>query len=940
MKYISKTLTIAFAFLICSSYISGQVNESQGSEAGVSESQGNMADSLSGDIINVPFNTIDEQDLMGGTTVIRPDEFLNYDYTMSVSEGLNGRVGGLTGSNVIWGLGEALVLIDGVPRFISDVRLEEVDQISVMKGASASVLYGSHAANGVILITTKRGIEGEKKINVRVNAGLAQPKRYPEYLSSSEYMTLYNEARRNDGLDEFFTQEQINQHRNGNPYRYPDVDYYSDEYLKSSLYTTDVNADFSAGNEDARFYANVGWGSGTTLLDIGEGSNERDQGFNARGNVDLRINDFISSSIDVSTIISNNRRGIGNYWAEAASLQPHKYSPLIPISYIHPDSTDVRTLAGNSTNIIDGQYLLGGSQEYLTNPIADMLAGGYNSYISRMLQLTNTINFDLGNLVEGLSFHTLFSADYYNTYNQAINNDYAVYHPVWDSLPSSDMILDLEKFGNDIRTGTQNARNSAQTRNLGISAYFKYNRTLGEVHHLSGMLLASGNSWTYTRSYQPYTNANMGIQLAYNYLHRYWIDFSGSLNNSTRLPEGARAAFSPTLSFSWLLSEEGFLASAEAIDMLKLTLSGAMINTDNRIGDYYLYDNTYEPDMWFSWHDDLYRNRSTTSRQGSNGSFSFSTRKEVYATLSGSFFRNFLSLETSFFLTKMDKLPTRQFSEYPSYYSHFIPYTNYNANRYSGIDFMLNLNQNFGDVRLNVGLNGMYINSKVITRDELFTNDYQYREGKPVDAIFGLQSEGLFMDQADIDAHADQAFGEVQPGDIKYTDQNGDGVVDENDEVEIGKWNSPFYYGMHLAVAYKNFTLFAKFTGEMGGNAILSGNYYWVDGDDKYSAVVLDRWTGDGEAAGYPRLSSRTNNNNHRVSDYWMYDRNRLSVSKVQLTYELPARVFSGGTVKGLSIYLSGSNLLTISKNSDILDLNVGGAPQLRFFNAGMRASF
>jgi hypothetical protein len=238
-------------------------------------------------------------------------------------------------------------------------------------------------------------------------------------------------------------------------------------------------------------------------------------------------------------------------------------------------------------------------------------------------------------------------------------------------------------------------------------------------------------------------------------------------------------------------------------------------------------------------------------------------------------------------------------------------------------------------------MNATYANSKVIKRDELYTDSYQERTGKPVDAIFGLISDGFFMDETEIAGHPKQAFGEVQPGDIKYTDQNGDNLIDARDEVEIGRWIAPFNYGLNFSVTYRNFTLFMLGTGFAGGNGMKSSDYYWVDGDNKYSEVVRDRWTEETKnTATFPRLSSLQNNNNFRNSDFWMYKTNRFGLSKVQVTYNLPSGILKKTFVRELGVYAMGSNLFIFSGNKDIIDLNIASAPQLRYFNFGIKAGF
>jgi hypothetical protein len=326
---------------------------------------------------------------------------------------------------------------------------------------------------------------------------------------------------------------------------------------------------------------------------------------------------------------------------------------------------------------------------------------------------------------------------------------------------------------------------------------------------------------------------------------------------------------------------------------------------------------------------------------GGNPDLSFPQRKEVNASLEGSFFQNLLRLQATFFVTEFDGLLTQRFALYPNYYSTFIPFTNYNANKRSGIDVMLNVNKKLGSVEMSLGVNATYAQSKVSKRDELYLDAYQNRVGKPVDAIFGLVNKGFFADQTDISNSPRQVFSEVKPGDIKYVDQNGDNVIDQRDEVMIGRWMAPFNYGINFTASYKNVSLFLLGTGNNGGNSLKNSDYYWVAGDKKYSEVALGRWTPDTKAtATFPRLSSSQNNNDFRNSDFWLYKTDRFNLSKVQLTYNLPSTVLQKTFVKDLGMYVSGANLLTFSKNRDIMDLTVAGTPQLRYYNIGVRARF
>ena len=292
--------------------------------------------------VNVAFRKVKKQDLQGGVSSYSVSDLLEKDHNMFALDGAQSLVGGYNGN--IWGQ-DALLLIDGVPRDAgADVRANEVESITFLKSANAVALYGSRGARGVILITTKRGKANERSINVQANTGLYVPKRYPQYLNSWEYMTLYNEALRNDGLDELYTEQQIkNSYLAKDGYRYPNIDFYSGDYLKKAYNHSDVTAEVSGGSERARFYTNVGLAYENTLLNFGEGKNERNLRFNARGNVDFKFNDILSALVDATAILTTNRYANGNFWGQAATLRPNRFSPLIPIGTLD-DNSELHTM--------------------------------------------------------------------------------------------------------------------------------------------------------------------------------------------------------------------------------------------------------------------------------------------------------------------------------------------------------------------------------------------------------------------------------------------------------------------------------------------------------------------------------------------------------------------------------------------------------------------
>lgn len=901
--------------------------------------------------VNVAFRKVKKQDLQGGVSSYSVSDLLEKDHNMFALDGAQSLVGGYNGN--IWGQ-DALLLIDGVPRDAgADVRANEVESITFLKSANAVALYGSRGARGVILITTKRGKANERSINVQANTGLYVPKRYPQYLNSWEYMTLYNEALRNDGLDELYTEQQIkNSYLAKDGYRYPNIDFYSDDYLKKAYNHSDVTAEVSGGSERARFYTNVGLAYENTLLNFGEGKNERNLRFNARGNVDFKFNDILSALVDATAILTTNRYANGNFWGQAATLRPNRFSPLIPIGTLD-DNSELHTMIQNSVHLIDGKYLLGGSQLDQTNAFADIYAGGYHMGTTRQFEMTAGLDFNLEKWTKGLSFQTRFSIDYSSGYDESYSNTYSVYEPTWYTYNGENVLDALTKYGEDRSSGSQNVDGSWYQQTLAFSAQFNYNRTFANVHNVNAILLASGYQRTDNGEYHKISNANLGLQVAYNWCHKYYFDFTGAAVHSAKMAPKKRNAFSPTVSLGWRLSQEDWLQDSSIVDELKLTASAGILHTDLDFTDYYMYQGYYTQTSgaWYGWKDGASNIQSTDARRGDNENLGFAKRKEFSVGLDGSFFNGKIGVNLNYFYNRITGIPVLLYSQYPSWFStgwpnsSFIPYVNNNEDRRSGWDFVVNYNQKIGKVDFTLGVTGNILSTEAIKRDENYEDAYQSRIGKPLDGIWGLVSDGLYHCQEDIDrAPATSSFGEVKPGDIRYVDQNGDGVIDSKDEVYLGHagWGgAPFSYGINITAKWKGWTLFLRGTGSTGTYGMKDSSYYWVYGDRKYSEEVVNRWTFEtARTATYPRLTTQSGTNNFRSSDFWLYKANRFDLAKVQLTYDLPTRYLGHTWVRALKVYVSGDNLLTFSGERKLMEMNIGVTPQCRYFNLGAKIQF
>lgn len=910
-------------------------------------------------LVNVAFGTMAQEDLTYAISTLNTSELLKKVNSDNSLIGLDSYVGGYTGN--IWGQ-EALVLVDGVPRSASNIRASEVESVTVLKDAAAVVLYGSRASKGVILITTKRGKEEPMKIDVRANAGINIPKSYPKYLDADCYMTLYNEACRNDGISERYDASTIyNTAMGTNPYRYPDIDFYSSDYLRKAYFNTDVTGEVSGGNERTHYYLNFGMDYNNDLLKWGESKNNYDLAFNVRGNVDMKLTSWLKASTNAAVVYTNqyDGRGTDDFWSTASTLRPNWFAPLLPIDMMDPNSSSIQQYITNSNHLIDGKYLLGGTSADQTNAFANMLAAGYIKEKARMFMFDVNLEADLSSILPGLSFKTGYSVDYTSYYSEAFNETYAVYEPTWANVNGKDMIIALQKHNLDKKDRNEYVGKSMYDQTMMFRAQFDYNSTFAEQHNLAATLLgwgyqtqSSADENHESSDYHRTSNVNLGLRAAYNYAHKYYVDFSGALVHSAKLPEGNRNALSPSVSLGWRISKEDFFKdNVSWVNDLKVTASYANLHQDLDISSYYMYLGSFSKTdgHWVQWHDGTAGGWTPTSRGGNNPELDFITRTEYRVGLDATLFDQLLRVNANYFHQDTKGLLTQGTATiYPSYFSlgdtnNFLPWINYNEDRRSGFDFAMSANKKFGDFDVTLGFSGMVFTSQAMVRDEAYDEAYQYRAGRPLDVSYGYICEGFFNDQAEIDNHARQTFGTVRPGDLKYKDVNGDGVIDSKDQVELGKngWSAPpFSFGLNLTVKYKNFSLFAMGSGQTGSIDFKTSSYYWNRGTSKFSEVVLGRWTEDTkETATYPRLTTTNGDNNYQTSTFWMYKRNYFNLNQVQLTYDFPEKTFKNSFVRGLSVYCGGSSLLTISKERKHMELSTG-VPYYRNFYAGFKASF
>lgn len=904
-----------------------------------------------GDSVQVAFRSFARQDLMGAVSTVSASKLMQKNYMTYILDGMQSLVGGYNGG--LWNQGDVLVLVDGVPRDAGNVSPEEVENITFLKSAQAIALYGSRACKGVVLITTKRGEKDGLEVKVSGNATTFVPKRYPKYLGSAQYMTLYNEALQNDGLSPVYSQEDIYHFANhDDPYRYPEINFFSHDYVKKSYQRYDGNAEFRGGGKFAHFYTYIGFYHVGDLMNFGEGKDNHTNRLSVRGNIDLRINDWVTGWVDADATFFDSRNDLSGFWGSSATLRPtsqYPLTPFIPIDAIDPNDETSKILAANANHIVDGKYLLGGTQNQQTNPFAAMYAAGHNKYTSRQLQFDAGVKLDLRSLLHGLSFKTHFAMDYATSYNTSINNDYSTYEAMWNTANGKNIITSLTKYGTDKSTGTQNVSGSTDKQVILFSAQFDYDRAFNGGHNLAATFLVNGYQQTLSGQYHRTSNANLGLQANYNYRHTYYADLSMAAVHSAKLAPGHRNGLSPVGTLAWRLTNEKWMKNLKWLDDLKLSASYGVIKEDRDISNYYMYDYVFTATgQWWGWSETNSYMQTSLSTRGENRDLDFVKRKEFRVGLEAKAFDGLLSLDANYFHIQTNGQIVVPGVMYPSYFAawntSFLASTNYNNQTRQGFDFTLDAHKKLGEVDLDLGVTGMYYWSKNDRISE--NNEYSWLNatGTAIETIRGYHCLGYFQ-ESDFDADGHTSLptinSNVKPGDLKYEDLNGDGIIDGQDQRVIGKWQAPFLLGLNFTAKYRGFTLYVAGNGNFGGKGLKNNGLYWVYGDAKYSDVQLGRWTPEtATTATFPRLTTQGGELNFVSSDYWLFSTSAFYLSRVQLTYEFPARLFANSFIKGLQVYAYGSDLLTVSGEREYLETSVGAAPQCRAYNLGVKLSF
>ncbi|UKK51482.1 SusC/RagA family TonB-linked outer membrane protein [Prevotella sp. E13-17] len=812
-----------------------------------------------------------------------------------------------------------LILVDGVEREISVVTPEDVENVTILKDAAATALYGYKGINGAILITTKRGKYNSNEMSVHYDHLINYQTDRPKFIDGPTYAAAMNEALFNEGKGEYarYSQEAMAAFQNGQyPYQYPNVNWV-DETFRHHGVTNKVGIDFTGGGERFRYYTALNLLSDKGFIktpDATSGYSTQDKYVrgNLRINLDIDLTPTTMLKANISGLLSENSQP-GNEatpWSNIYNLP----------SAAFPIKSETGDWGGNST------------WAGTLNPVALTTDAAYFKIHERGLFADITLTQDLSSWVKGLGFFLKLGYDTYSTLYENHSKGY-----VYGSYPvtgwnAGEPVLGDYFTGGERTEMAQVAATRAFARRLTAAGGVNFDRTFDD-HYVYSQLkwdydyqhLNGNNNIIYRQNYSWWSH--------YAYKQKYIAELALSYSGSSRLAPNTKWAFAPTLSAAWVISKENFMKDIKWIDFLKLRASIGKLNADYLPGDniwtYYTQSYSISGASAYYFVDataaqDLYGTTTLGTMATVNPSHEKATKFNV--GFDATLFKG-LNVEFDYFFNHRYDIWCSGAGAYTALIGFGTPYVNQGVVNQHGFDASIDYTHQFGDVTLNIGGNMTLAKSKIKDMaEELRAYDNLVQTGNPLNSIYGLVSEGIFTSQEEIDAAPRQTFTTVRPGDIRYKDVNGDNVIDANDKVRMGySVTAPeLYYSFHLGAEYKNFGLDMMFQGVGRFSAMLNTTgYYWgLVGNSSLAQQVYDnRWSQENNNANakYPRLSSESNANNYQTSDFWLRDRSYLKLRNIEFYYNVPKQLLAKTKyINGAKVYLRGVDLFTFDHLDEV----------------------
>lgn len=918
------------------------------------------------DVVVVGFGKQKKESIVGAISSVSPKDLRVP--TSTLSNAFAGRIAGVVavqrggepgadGSN-FWirgistftGNTSPLIFIDGVESSITDMNKlvpEVIDNFSVLKDASATALYGARGANGVMLITTKRGGDMDKaRISIRLDNTISTPTKLVEMANAVDYMKTYNYAilNRLPTATPRFSDEKIQGTINNlDPIVYPNVDW-QDYLFKDFAMNQYGNINVIGGGKRADYFISGAFSNDNGMLKkdpLGRFNNNiRNQEYKIVANVGVNLTDNTKVVVRINSRLADYS---GSSSSTATIYNSIFFSPPALFTPTLPNPAQDYILFGN---LDGGPIPAGNGGNIYRNPYAEMVSGYTN-----MFAVTNTASFEINQnmkfLLPGLNLKGLVSFKNYS--HNAITRSAVPFYSEVDSFTE-----DQGKYSYTYKaitrgtTALSTSSSSSGDRLMTINLVADWSRSFGG-HDVSGMVAFLSRDNTINASgtnifpLLPYRNQGIAGRVTYGYKSRYFFEGNFGYNGSDNFENGMRFGFFPSVAAGYLISNEPFWKPlSSVVNSLKIRGSYGLVGNDQISGTRFPYlDNVNLSSGSY-----LFGNDWQTSATGANIT-TFGARGATWEE--GKKYNigidlgllNKLNLTADFFTETRAKIfMQRRVIAAETGIVGTNPFANIGKVKNSGFDGNLSYQQQFSpDFYMNFRGTFTFTKNTLLDRDEpQLEYPYLSELGKPLNMAFGLIADGLYKDESDITNSPVSTYNNnLMPGDIKYKDLNGDNKIDDNDRMQFGNSSVPqIIYGFGISSQYKKIDFSFFFQGAAKTSLVVSGIHpFNSDQSGLLDFIAQDHWTPENPDASYPRLiSSLNNHNNFQTSTFWLRDGAFLRLKNVEIGY----------TYKSARIYLSGQNLLTFSKFK-LWDPELGGGrgltyPNLKVGSIGVQFQF
>lgn len=858
-----------------------------------------------------------------------------------------------------YGNQSAIVIVDGIERDMSYLAPDEIETFTILKDASATAAYGIRGANGVIVITTKRGKAAEKAtVNLKASIGINQPIGFPEYLGSADYATLYNEARLNDakmtGADisslNLFSQQAIDNFRrakgdNSDGLGY-DWDYY-DFAFKPGL-QEDVSLSIRGGTDKVRYYVLANYfsqGGNYKYSNAGEyDSQTKFTRYNFRSNIDININRYLSTRLDLGARITDrNAPGTtaGRLMTICATQPP--YLPILVEENAHPQNEEY--IQQNPRGMLYGDNI------YRYNLLGELSRTGYLNEKNTYLNGSFAMNLDMEFLTKGLKAEVMFSYDasegrWINRKLDTYKDGYREYPKYATFMPNegSDAYMagghytGAYKTGNkydiDQTIGNGFSHNASDGRTY-IQARLDYNRLFSNRHEVTAMLLANRGNRTVNNELAYHSQGITG-RFAYYYNQKYLMEFNFGYNGSENFAPGKRYGFFPAGSIGWVVSEEEFMKKASWIDFLKVRASYGLVGSDN-VSSRFPYLAFYGGGSGYDFGNNFGTNVGGTSEGNlANANLTWEKARKLNVGIDFTTLNQRLALTIDAFYEYRFDIITDMNSdgimEYPDIVGKDAALQNLGEVSNRGVDIELSWNDKIGkDFRYYIRPNLTFSRNRLEYKAEVARkNSWRKETGKRLYENFVYVFDHFVADQEEADRLNKigyQPWGQLIPGDVVYKDLDRNGVIDDEDRTAMGNPRSPeLMFGIPFGFQYKNFDFSVLLQGATKSSILLNGAavfdfpQFEQDKIGRVKKMHLDRWTPETAAtAKYPALHYGTHDNNKNGnSSLFLYDASYLRLKNVEIGYNVSPKLLRKFHVQQARIYVQGLNLLTFDKLGDV----------------------